>query len=136
MRLEDVDPDGHLDGLAALGETGQRYGSGVATFVAQATPDGGFALDDEVARAFLRRGGCRAAPTRIYAAPQGDPDGERDGSDALFRGVCARAHGSSAERVQLQALADLRALGPAGARFVCNDLEWLSWRILIGPPTR
>ena len=101
-----------------------------------ALPDGTFSPADAVTRAFLRRGECRAAPTRIYAAPQGDPDGERDGSDALFRGVCARAHGWSAERVQLQALADLRALGPAGTRFVCNDLEWLSWRILIGPPTR
>lgn len=101
-----------------------------------ALPDGSFSRADAVARAFLRRGGCSAAPTRMYAAAGDDAYGGRDGSDALFRGVCARAHGWSAERVQLQALADLRALGPAAARFRCNDLEWLSWRILIGPPTR
>ncbi len=44
------------------------------------------------------------------------------------------AHGWSAERVQLRAIDELRTMGPARARFACNDLEWLSWRLLVGLP--
>ena len=85
-------------------------------------------------RAYLQRGSCATPPRRLYPAPV-DDDEAIDGTDALYRAVCARAHGWSIERGQLQAIAELRARGPERVRFVCNDLEWLSWRILVGLPT-
>lgn len=101
-----------------------------------ALPDGRFSRTDAVARAFLRRGSCARPPRRIYGSPAAEgQDERRDGSPALFRAVCAMAHGWSIERVQLQAIADLRARGPMRSRFACNDLEWLSWRLLAGLPT-
>lgn len=99
-----------------------------------ALPDGTFSRDDAVARAYLRRGSCARPPRRIYSPPAPGSDDRLDGSPALFAGVCAMAHGWSAERVQLRAIEELRAMGPRRFRYVCNDLEWLSWLLLTGVP--
>ena len=139
----DFDRDGRLDFI-----DGERWGrvacdpaavgvdesSGPRTLW-HTRPDGTFARDDAVTRAYLRRGSCATPPRRLYAAPVDDGDAAIDGTGALFQAVCARAHGWSIERVQWQALAELRARGPERARFRCNDVEWLSWRILVGLPT-
>lgn len=93
-----------------------------------ARPDGTFSRNDGAARAFARA--C-APPARIYATSRGNDWSLWEGTDALFRAVCARAHGWSAERVQLQALAELRSSGSYGS--FCDGLEWLSWRLVIPP---
>ncbi len=141
-RFVDFDRDGRLDFI-----DGERWGRVSCDPAAvgvnespgpltlwHARPDGTFSHNDAVTRAYLRRGACATPPRRLYAAPVDDEEAI-DGTDALFQAVCARAHGWSLERVQLQAIAELRARAPERARFRCNDLEWLSWRILVGLPT-
>jgi hypothetical protein len=139
----DFDRDGRLDFVDA-----ERWGRIVCdpaavgvddspgpTALWHALPDGTFSRTDAVARAYLRRGSCAQPPRRFFPAASAPGSGERfDGSPALFAAVCAMAHGWSAERVQLRAIDELRTMGPARARFACNDLEWLSWRLLVGLP--
>lgn len=139
----DFDRDGRLDFVDA-----ERWGRIVCdpaavgvddspgpTALWHALPDGTFSRTDAVARAYLRRGSCARPPRRLFpAASAPGSDARLDGSSALFAAVCAMAHGWSAERVQLRAIDELRAMGPARARFACNDLEWLSWRLLVGLP--
>lgn len=137
----DFDRDGRLDFVDA-----ERWGRiecdpvGVGvddspgpTSLWHARPDGTFSRTDDVARVPAARE-LRAPAAAHLSPPAEGSDERRDGSSALFAAVCAMAHGWSAERVQLRAIEELRAMGPVRSRFACNDLEWLSWRLLVGLP--
>ena len=142
---EDVDGDGRPDLLTHLGYeasataagSGFEYVLAGPLFVAHATPQGGFALDDAVALAEAERR-CSPAPASVIVPVE---EGQFGVDDALTAGaiVCARLRGAPAGTTvaTVRRACGRSQPGPDGARtFACNATEQLVEMARRAPPLR